>query len=243
MKYLKLIVVAAIFLMSITTIILGGLYFYRVKEKKTLTNIDRKNTTGAYIKLKDGITHYQIAGPETGQVAVLLCGFSVPYYIWDGTFQYLVKHNYRTIRYDYFGRGYSDRPHLIYEKNIYFNQLKQLIESLHLKKPVDLIGISFGGMLATDFTGNNPKLIRKVILIDPIYDFSKPDKPEIMAGYYEITTHANGQKASCLTLNTRRNTRIGWLNTKYKFTIKGLPMPCFLPCITMIIMDNGAASF
>jgi alpha-beta hydrolase superfamily lysophospholipase len=40
-----------------------------------------------------------------GKVIILVHGFSVPYYIWDGTYDSLVKAGFHVIRYDEFGRG------------------------------------------------------------------------------------------------------------------------------------------
>lgn len=190
MRYFRLIFVAIIFLASITTIILGSLYLYRDKEKKTLTAAERQHASGSFIKLKDGTTHYQLAGPDTGQVVVLLSGFSLPYYVWDSTFDYLVKHGYRVLRYDYYGRGYSDRPDSIYNNQFYFNQLNQLVDALHLKKPFHLAGINFGGRVATDFTSAYPSLVQKVVLLAPGYHEMEPDKPQAVSKYYE-TIHPN----------------------------------------------------
>ncbi|MES2274884.1 MAG: alpha/beta hydrolase [Bacteroidota bacterium] len=214
MRYFRLIFVAIIFLVTITTIILGGLYLYRNVEKKNLTDADRKNAPGSFIKLRAGITHYQLAGPDTGQVVILLHGFSVPYYIWDGTFEYLVKQGYRVLRYDDYGRGYSDKPDSVYNNAFYFNQLTQLISALHLKTPVNLAGISFGGMLATSFTAQYPNMVKKVILIDPGYESMQPDKPEIVTRYYE-TIHPRERAESQLTDFKYPQRHPDWVN-RYK---------------------------
>ena len=198
MRYFRLIFIAIIFLISITTIILGSLYFYRDIEKKTLTDKDRRNVPGSFIRLKAGTTHYQLAGPDTGKVVVLLHGFSVPYYIWDVTFEYLVNHGYRVLRYDQYGRGYSDKPDSVYNHQFYFDQLIQLLSALHIKTPVNIAGISFGGMLATNFTSRYPNLVDKVILIDPGYEALQPDKPEFLVRYYE-TIHPRERAESQLT--------------------------------------------
>lgn len=197
MRYFRLIFVAVIFLVSITTIILGSLYLFRNVEKKTLTDSDRKNAPGSFVRLKAGYTHYQLAGPDTGKVVVLLHGFSVPYYIWDGTFEYLVNHGYRVLRYDQYGRGYSDKPDSVYNQQFYFNQLSQLLTALHIKTPVCLAGISNGGRIVTDFTIKYPNLVSKVILIDPGYETMQPDKPEFMVRYYE-TIHPRERAESQL---------------------------------------------
>lgn len=156
-------------------------------ETKELTYELRKNTNGSYIELSQGVTHYKLDGPDTGKVVVLIHGFSVPYYIWNGTYEYLTEHGFRVLRYDQFGRGFSDRPNVTYNKQLYFEQLNQLLHKLHLKKPVSLVGVSFGGEIATDFTAAYPDAVNKVVLIDPGYPLGKPKYPSFVADFYEAT--------------------------------------------------------
>ena len=127
----------------------------------------RAEAPGEFIHLTDGITHYEIAGPEDGQPVVLVHGFSVPYYIWDPTFEALVAGGFRVLRYDLLGRGYSDRPNLAYTRDLYDNQLAELIAGLALDTPVDLIGLSMGGAISTVFTARHPEQVRRLVLIDP----------------------------------------------------------------------------
>ena len=80
-----------------------------------MNNEARKGIPGQFIKLTNGITHYQSGGPDTGKTIILVHGFSVPYYIWDTTYDSLVQNGLHVIRYDLFGRGYSDRPDVKYD--------------------------------------------------------------------------------------------------------------------------------
>ncbi len=192
MKYFRLLFVAIVFIAGVALITLTSLYFYRNQKKKILTPAERKrqHVPGSFIALKAGITHYQLAGPDTGQVVVLIHGFSVPYYIWDSTFSFLEHNGFRVLRYDQYGRGYSDRPDSIYNQTLYFDQLKQLLAALHITNPVILCGVSFGGRMVTNFTSQYPDLVKKVVLVDPGYEDMKPDKPEFIVRYYE-STHPN----------------------------------------------------
>lgn len=194
MKIFKIIVIVVLFLTCIATAILATVYIRRNKEKKVLTDLDRKGTPGKYIKLSQGITHYQLAGSDTGKVVVLIHGFSVPYYIWDGTFEYLVSHGFRVLRYDTYGRGYSDRPDVIYNQDLYTKQLHDLIEGLHIKAPLTLAGLSFGGPIVTTFTCKYPELVSKVILIDPVYNKNPPSEPEFLNKFYAITNEKERPK-------------------------------------------------
>src|SRR5258708_5112381 len=100
---------------------------------------------GSYVQLADGVTHYGLAGPSDGRTVVLVHGFSVPYYIWDPTFAALTQGGFRVLRYDLYGRGFSDRPAIRYDADLYVRQLRELLGALKIDGPVDLIGVSMGG--------------------------------------------------------------------------------------------------
>ena len=196
MRILGVIFNTILFLAAVTAIFAAVLYFKGNEEKKELTGAERKGTSGQYIKLSQGITHYQLEGPDTGKVVILVHGFSVPYYIWDGTYQYLVKQGFKVLRYDMYGRGFSDRPDGTYNQAFYQTQLLDLIKQLHLKTPLSVAGVSFGGEVITNFTSKYPELVSKVILIDPGYVETTPSAPKFLALFHEAThadDRANGQ--------------------------------------------------
>jgi pimeloyl-ACP methyl ester carboxylesterase len=132
-----------------------------------LNDQTRAGAPGNFISLSDGITHYEIAGPEDGKPVVLIHGFSVPYHIWDPTFESLVNAGFRTLRYDLLGRGYSERPALAYTRDLFDKQLLELITGLSIEPPVDLVGLSMGGAISVVFTARHPAWVRKLVLIDP----------------------------------------------------------------------------
>lgn len=136
-------------------------------ERADLNDAARTNAPGHFISLTHGITHYEIAGPDTGRVVVMVHGFSVPSYIWDSTFFALSNAGYRTLRYDLYGRGLSDRPDVAYDGAIYDQQLDELLTKLYVDKPVDLMGLSFGGYVTAHFTSNFPNRVRTLTLVDP----------------------------------------------------------------------------
>jgi len=98
---------------------------------------------------------------------VLVHGFSTPYFIYDLTFEFLVNAGFRVLRYDLFGRGYSDRPRVNYDIHLFVRQLKDLLDALGLKQ-VSLIGLSMGGPITTSFVSKYPDYVSKHVLIDPV---------------------------------------------------------------------------
>lgn len=91
----------------------------------------------------------------------------MPYYIWDPTFDALTAAGLRVLRYDLFGRGYSDRPNTAYCPDLFDRQLLELLEKLRIGNKVSLIGLSMGGAIAATFATQHPKQVDKLTLIDP----------------------------------------------------------------------------
>ena len=100
------------------------------EETQELNDVTRKNAAGSFIQLADGVTHYEMGGKEPGDPVVLIHGFSVPYFIYDPTFKFLTEAGFRVLRYDLYGRGFSDRPAGRYDMDLFVNQLSQLLDAL-----------------------------------------------------------------------------------------------------------------
>jgi pimeloyl-ACP methyl ester carboxylesterase len=136
-------------------------------ETKELNEQARRSASGLFIQLANGITHYELGGNESGEVVVLVHGFSVPYFIYDPTFEFLTRSGLRVLRYDLFGRGFSDRPNTRYNLDLFVGQLINLLDALRFSRPVNLVGLSMGGLIASAFTVRHPQRVRKLVLIDP----------------------------------------------------------------------------
>jgi pimeloyl-ACP methyl ester carboxylesterase len=196
MKKIKTIGYVLSGLIALAAVVLVIVFEVNNVESQSMDEVARKSAPGKFISLRGGITHYEIGGSDTAQTVVLVHGFSVPYYIWGGTFDSLVKAGYQVIRYDEFGRGYSDRPDGAYTPAFYRTQLSDLITALKLKAPLTLAGVSFGGAVATDFAVHYPALVDKVILEDPVFNFRKAGAPETVVDFYMALNHekqATGQ--------------------------------------------------
>ena len=178
MKSLKIILISVAVVIVIVFAI-NGLFLIADTERYTLDEAAREDVSGSFVQLTDGITHYELAGSDTGKVVVLVHGFSVPYYIWDSTFVKLVNEGYRVLRYDEYGRGFSDRPDKVYEASLLRQQLEELLTELNIQSIHTIAGLSFGGPVVTDFAIHHPNQVDKVILVDPFYplESAEPMKP------------------------------------------------------------------
>lgn len=190
-----------IFLIVLTLVvcILAVIPIIRNTEKTVLSDASRQKAPGNFVTLSSGSTHYQIDGPSNGQVVILVHGFSVPMYIYDSTFNALSSVGCRVIRFDLLGRGYSSRPKTTYDLQLFVQQVKELIDSLQLSTPVDLIGVSMGGTIVAGFVSKYPNLVQKAVLIDPhamkknIIPLNVPIIGEYLAAAFWIQTLPQSQ--------------------------------------------------
>ena len=151
----------------------AGFYAWKNPEKATLDAAARAGAPGSFAALAHGVTHYEVAGPDTGRVVLLVHGFSVPYYIWDSTFASLSSEGYRVIRNDLLGRGLSDRPDETYDGALFDAQIDELLDALRVTQPIDLMGLSFGGYVTAHYVGTHPTRVRTLTLVDPSAERSR----------------------------------------------------------------------
>ncbi len=172
---------------------------FRNPERKQLNAQARKRAVGKFIHLSHGLVHYQWGGPETGAVVVLVHGFSTPFYVWDATFTALTDAGFRVLRYDLWGRGYSDRPKVTYDGPLFVTQLHELLDALKLDEPVHLLGLSMGGAILMDFTDTHPQRVKSLTLVDPLIHgitvplLNMPLLADYLMPVYIAPKMANGQ--------------------------------------------------
>jgi pimeloyl-ACP methyl ester carboxylesterase len=136
-------------------------------ENLELNEKTRSAADGSFITLPAGTVHYELAGPPSARPVVLVHGFSVPYFIFDPTFEFLAAAGFRVLRYDLFGRGWSDRPLKPNSITLFVDQLHELLEGLGINSPVGLVGLSMGGPISAAFTVRHPERVERNVFIDP----------------------------------------------------------------------------
>ncbi len=117
--------------------------------------------------LPGGMMYYRWDGPEDGPIIVMVHGFSTPHFIYEQNVEALNVAGFRTLRYDHFGRGWSDRPRLKYDVDFYDATLLRLLDKLGVDEPVGLVGLSMGGPITAEFTARHPERVRKLFLFVP----------------------------------------------------------------------------
>ncbi len=174
MRFLRWLFVA----LAIATLGIFGYYRSKDPERRALDDAARREAPGRFVRLSQGLTHYETAGPDTGRAVVLTAAFSVPAYISDSLFQGLADSGFRVVRFDYYGRGWSDRPNTVYDQDLFVRQIADLLDSLGITDPVDLAAVSFGAAITSSFTERHPDRVRSLLYIDPVFNTSRPLPPE-----------------------------------------------------------------
>ena len=144
--------------------ILGG-------RLSALDSASRASLPGSFVRLTRGYVHYELSGPENGPAVVLVPGLSVPYATFDRTAPFLASRSFRVLRYDHFGRGYSDRPSAEYGLETFIEQLAELLAALGMQSPAILVGLSMGGPVAAAIATRLPGIARGLALIDPVFEW------------------------------------------------------------------------
>lgn len=163
LRFFLIISIAGLLLLVLLYLVLSYM-----QEPQTLNEKSRAALRGSFVKLKQGYVHYELKGPDTGNVVVLIHGAGSGYYAWDHNFDALVQKGYRVLRYDLYGRGYSDRPELDYDLELFRGQLVQLLDTLGLDKDtINLVGVSMGTTIAIDYAERNSAKVNHLVMVDP----------------------------------------------------------------------------
>ena len=142
----------------------------------------KKIDSGNFSLLTHGYTYYEFDNINNEEIIVLVHGFSVPSYIWDETYYESIKRGFGVLRMDLFGRGYSDNPDVIYNDELYANQVLELLDELKIDKKINLVGLSNGGRVVSKIAENNSDRIKRLIYVAPAGFHNpklKPDTTEI----------------------------------------------------------------
>ncbi len=149
-------------------VLLAGIAFVIFDpEKRELDSTVLQAQPGSTVRLAGGVVYYEWAGPARGPAVVMVNPFSVPLYVWERNIDALVTQGHRVLRYDLYGRGWSARPRVTYDTDLFVRQLEELIHELAVPVPFGLAGVSMGAGMAATFTARHPGLVDRLCLVDP----------------------------------------------------------------------------
>jgi pimeloyl-ACP methyl ester carboxylesterase len=112
-------------------------------------------------------THFQLIGSDSGDTVVLVPGATLPLAVWDPLVPSLVECGYRVIRYDLPGRGYSSAPGGGFNLPSHVEQIDQLLNGVKIRKPVHIVGLALGALIAASYALEHRERVKSVALIAP----------------------------------------------------------------------------
>ena len=131
----------------------------------------RVNGRGRYLPLRAGLTHVIEEGQDDQAPILLVHGATVPAWEFDRLIPHLRTAGWRTIRFDLFGHGLSDRPAVRYDFSFFLEQALEVLDGITSHRPLTLLGHSFGAALAAAMASQRPERIERLVLVAPLLDF------------------------------------------------------------------------
>lgn len=134
-----------------------------------------------YVEINGAQIYYEVAG--AGHPLVLLHAGVADSRMWKEQFAAFAP-RYQVISYDQRGFGKSAVPSKAFAPH---EELAQLFQHLGLSSAY-VVGVSYGGKVALDFTLAHPDLVDALVLVAPSISGSQPE-PEVLA-FYEAEEEA-----------------------------------------------------
>ncbi|MFE1959381.1 alpha/beta fold hydrolase [Streptomyces sp. NPDC059479] len=136
-------------------------------ETLPLNNDTRAWMRGSFVRLGDGVTHYELTGPDDGPLVLLLGTLTAPLFYWDEVVAGLHRRGLRTLTYSAYGRGYSDRLPGPYDGDLFTRQALQLLDAVAPNGPVHVVGSSMGALTALLLVDREPGRVASLTLLGP----------------------------------------------------------------------------
>jgi len=142
-------------------------YFTTRQEDRQIDPAARRQLRGDFIELSDGVTHFELAGPSDGDLAVFAGGITVPLSYWDELTAELHAAGLRTLTYSAYGRGLSDRVRAKYDESLHVRQLIELTTCLELQQPQHVVGTSMGALVAMAYADHRTDAVSTLTIVGP----------------------------------------------------------------------------
>jgi pimeloyl-ACP methyl ester carboxylesterase len=143
-----------------------ALPWWRDEERGPLDARARSAAPGRFVNLAHGAVHVQQSGRPDAPAVLLVPGFSVPSYVWEPLDAQLAEAGFRVVRFDLYGRGWSARPDVVYDRELFAIQLRELMDALEIER-AHVVGLSMGGAIAAHFAVREPQRVDRLALIAP----------------------------------------------------------------------------
>ena len=132
----------------------------------------RRAHEGECVELRAGVTHYRLEGGADAAPLVLVHGATVPLWEFDFLVPELTRAGFRTLRFDLYGHGLSDRPRVDYTLDLFVEQTLALLDAVAFSRPAAILGHSLGSAIAAGVAERRPDAVDKLVLVAPMLNFN-----------------------------------------------------------------------
>lgn len=150
-----------------------------LQKPKSQNHFNTPLAKAEYIETAPNV-HLRISDYGQGKPVILIHDWPLSHEMWEYQIESLVNNNFRVIAYDRRGFGQSSKPWDGYNYDTMADDLKAIIDQLHLTN-VTLVGFSMGGgEVIRYFSRHGGKNVSKAVLISSIAPFllQTDDNPE-----------------------------------------------------------------
>ena len=124
--------------------------------------ITDNNATSQKVKVGDIDIAYKLFGK--GDPVLMIPGFSMTKEMWGPILNDLSE-NHTVIIFDNRGIGETTAGNRTFSMNQFINDTVGLIEALEIEKPIDVLGLSLGGMIAQELAMSHPEIVNHLIVV------------------------------------------------------------------------------
>jgi len=142
-------------------------WFLPEYRRAPMNRAARAEAPGKFARLSGGLTHYRWDGPQGGPVVVCVHGLTTASYGLDAVVAVLTRMGFRVLRYDLYGRGYSDRPDGAQSREFLVRQLTELLADQGLDDIEMMLGYSMGASIALAWSAEAPRRVQRLVLLAP----------------------------------------------------------------------------
>jgi pimeloyl-ACP methyl ester carboxylesterase len=143
----------------------------------------------------------KVCRPESKKTIVLLHGLGASAERWSALWPLLKKYN--VVIPDLIGFGYSEKPLIEYTIDFFVRSLDEFFRKMQIQNPI-ILGSSFGGQLAIEYSLTYKDFFEKMILVSPAGTLEKPTyvlSQYIFSGLYP--TNENVHRAFEMMANNK----------------------------------------
>lgn len=124
--------------------------------------ITDNNATSQKVKVGDIYISYKLFGK--GDPVLMIPGFSMTKEMWGPILNDLSE-NHTVIIFDNRGIGETTAGNRTFSMNQFINDTVGFIEALEIEKPIDVLGLSLGGMIAQELAMSHPEIVNHLIVV------------------------------------------------------------------------------